>query len=75
MLHGGILFVRDNFTGAVGNDKSEDAHEAHSSRGTKRRRDGEQIITKQTPHMKRPTNKQIGTATEVPPWNGQLKNY
>ena len=47
-------------------------HEAQHYRGVKRMRDEEQIIKKQTPHMKLPTHKQRRTATEVPPWNGQL---
>ena len=45
-------------------------HEAHPSRGTKRRRDEEQIRTTQAPHIKPQTHKQRRTATEEPPWNG-----
>ena len=41
-------------------------HEAQPSRGTKRKRDQEQKMTKQTPHMKQPTQKQKITATEEP---------
>ena len=47
------------------------SHEAQPSRATKRRRDEEQILTKQTSQMKPPTHKQKKTATEEPPWDGQ----
>ena len=50
-------------------------HEAQSSRGTKRRRDEEQLKTKQMRHMKPQTHNQRKTATEEPPWNGQYDNY
>ena len=45
-----------------------------TSRYTKRRRNEEEIMTKLTPHIKPPTQKQRRTATEEPPWNGQNKN-
>ena len=41
------------------------------SHQTKSRRDEEQIITKQTPHMKPQTHRQRSTATEEPPWKVQ----
>ena len=43
--------------------------EAQPSRDTKGRRDEEQIIIKQTPHMKPQTQKLRRTTTEEPPWN------
>ena len=41
-----------------------------ASRGTKRRRDEEKIMTKQTPYIKPQTRIQRRTPTEVSPWNG-----
>ena len=40
-------------------------------RGTQRRRDEEQIMTKETSHMKPPMHKQRRITTKEPPWNGQ----
>ena len=49
-------------------------HYAQLSRGTKRRRDEEYIMTKQImPNMKPPTHKRRRTATEEPPWNVSRK--
>ena len=41
--------------------------EAQPCRGTKRRRDEEQIMKKQTPHIKPPTHDQRETTTKGPP--------
>ena len=48
-------------------------YEAQLSGGTKRKKDEEQALTKQTqmPYMKSPTYKERRTATEAPPCNDQ----